>query len=181
MRQQSLVALCRARLAGTRGGRFGRVFATIVTGGFAAVAVNLRVNHRPDASLSGLTLGAAPWITLVSGGALAFAAAEDRAAADRREGIEALVAARGFSPASLEAARVLAAMSAVATAIGAPLALLALLTALLAGRAAAVIHGAGVGLGALGFALVAGVTRWEARAPCVGASGGAGAAGSSSR
>src|SRR5262245_45732488 len=134
-RVRSVVALCRQRLAATRAGRLGRVFALVLVAGFAAVAVALRVADGAEASLSGLTLTAARWIAPVTGGALAFAAAEDRAAVDRREGIEALAAARGISPASLEAARVLAAMSAVTRAIGVPLGLLALLTAALAGRA----------------------------------------------
>jgi ABC-type transport system involved in multi-copper enzyme maturation permease subunit len=165
-RVRSVVALCRARLSATRGGRIGRTFAALVTGGLAAVAITLRVTDGPDASLSGLTASAAPWITLVTGGALALAAADDRAGADRQEGIEALVAARGFSPSSLEAARVLAAMSAVAVAIGVPLGLLSLLGALLAGRAQAVMHGAGVALAAAGFAVVAGVTLGGTGAVC---------------
>jgi hypothetical protein len=157
-RMRSVVALCRARLAATRAGRVGRVLARLVATGFGLVAVALRLADGPGASLAGLVPAAAPWIAWIAGASLAYAAAEDRAALDRGEGLEALAAARGISPAGLSSARALAAMTAIASAIGGPLLLLSLLTAALAGRPAAVIHRAGLGLGALVFAAVAGVT-----------------------
>jgi ABC-type transport system involved in multi-copper enzyme maturation permease subunit len=138
--------------------RAGRALAWIVAGGAAAVGLVLRASDGPEAVLSGLPLAAAPWITWIGGGALALAAAGDTAGADRREGVEALVAARGFSPASLGAARVLAAMQAVAAAVGVPLVALSILLAALAGRPAAIAHRLGLGLGAAAFALVVGVT-----------------------
>jgi hypothetical protein len=126
--------------------------------GFGVAAVALRFADGAQVSLAGLTITAAPWLAWIGGGALAFAAAEDRAAVDRREGIEALAAARGISPAGLEAARVLAAMSGASLAIGVPLVILGLLTAALAGRPGVVAHRAGVALGAAIFAAIAGVT-----------------------
>lgn len=165
-RVRSVVALCRERLGATRAGRFGRGFGLVLAAGFAAVAVGLRLTDGADASLSGLTLAAARWIAPVTGGALAYAAAEDRVAADRREGIEALAAARGISPTSLEAARVLAAMAAVARGIGVPLGLLALLTTALAGSVPVVAHRLAVALGALVFAGVTGVTLGGVGAVC---------------
>ncbi len=130
-----MIALCRGRLFATPAGRAGRTLAALVAAGFAMAAVALRVTDGADASLSGVTAAAAPWIAWIAGAALAYAAAEDRAATDRREGIEALCAARGISPAGLESARALAAMTAIALAIGAPLVFLSLVTAALAGRA----------------------------------------------
>jgi hypothetical protein len=85
---------------------------------------------------------------------------------DRREGVEALAASRGISPAALDSARALAAMSAVGLAVGLPLAGLSLLEAALAGRGAMMLHRLGVGLGALLFAAVAGVTLGGAGAVC---------------
>jgi hypothetical protein len=157
-RVRSLVGLCRARLAATRAARVGRALAWIVAGGAAGVGLVLRASDGPEASLAGLPLAAAPWITWIGGGALALAAAGDTAGDDRRDGVEALVAARGFSPASLAAARVLAAMGAVAAAVGVPLVALSILLAALAGRPAAIVHRLGLGLGAAAFALVVGVT-----------------------
>jgi hypothetical protein len=157
-RTRGVVALCRARLFETRAGRAGRAFAVLCAAGFALAAILLRLADGAEAPLGALTFAAAPWIAWGAGGALAYAAAGDHATADRSDGIEALAAARGLSPGSLASARALAAMSAVAWTIGLPLALLSLLTAALAARAPAMIARAGAGLGAVAFALIAGVT-----------------------
>src|SRR5260221_13032009 len=108
-RSQNVVALCRARLGKTRAGRIGRASVRLLTAGFAVAAIALRVADGAEASISGLTVTAAPWVAWIAGGALAFHAAGDRAAADCREGIEALAAARGAPSAGLDARRVLAA------------------------------------------------------------------------
>jgi hypothetical protein len=165
-RTRSVVALCRGRLADTRAGRAGRTLARLCASGFAVAAVALRVSDGAEASLSGLTLGAAHWVVWLAGVPLAYAAAADRASLDRREGVEALAAARGISPASLEAARAVAAMTATTSAIGVPLVLLALLTAALAGRGSAVLARAGLAAGAVIVAVVAGVTLGGVGAIC---------------
>jgi hypothetical protein len=157
-RTRAVVALCRGRLLALRGVRFARVVAALCAAGFAAAAVMLRVTDGADASLEGLTVTAAHWIAWIAGAPLAFAAAEDHAARDRRDGVEALAAMRGISPAALDSGRTIGAMTAVAWAIGAPLAALALFTAALAGRGSVALHRAGLGLSALAFAVIAGVT-----------------------
>jgi hypothetical protein len=167
-RTRSVVALCRARLFATRAGRLGRTFAALCAVGFAVVAIALHVADGAEALASGLTFTAAQWLAWVAGGALAYAAAEDHAAVDRSEGVEALVAGRGLSTTALASARMLAAMSAVAWVIGSPLALLVLLTAALAGSVPAVIHRVGAGLGAIVFAVVAGVTLGGVGSACGG-------------
>jgi hypothetical protein len=123
--------------------------------GFAAIG--LRASEGAEASLTGLTIGAAHLLPWLAGAPLALAAAADRADADRRDGVEALAAAHGIPGPNLEAARMLAAMGAVAWAIGAPLVLLALLTAALAARGAVVMARAEVALGAAVFAMASGV------------------------
>ncbi len=165
-RTRAVVALCRGRLLAGRGVRSARFLAGTCAAGFAAAALTVRFTDGADASIAGLTVTAAPWIAWIAGAPLALAAAEDHAAVDRREGVEALAAARGISAASLDAARVLGAMTAVAWAIAAPLGALALLTAALAGRGAVVLDRLGVGLAALAFAGVAGVTLGGAGAVC---------------
>jgi hypothetical protein len=165
-RARSVIALCRARLVATPAGRAGRVLAGLCAGGFAGSAVVLRMADGADASLSGITAAAAPWVAWIAGASLAYAAAEDRASVDRREGIEALAAARGISPRGLESARVLAAMAAITSAIAVPLLTLALLTAALSGRASVALHRAGTGLGAVLFAVVAGVTLGSLASVC---------------
>jgi hypothetical protein len=165
-RARSLIALCRGRLTATPAGRAGRVLGRLCAAGFAAMAVVVRVSDGPEASLSGIPAAAAPWIAWIAGASLAYAAAEDRTSVDRREGVEALAAARGTSPGGLESARALAAMTAITSAIGVPLALLALLTAALAGRATVALERAGTGLGALVFAVAAGVTLGSVATVC---------------
>jgi hypothetical protein len=162
----ALIALARSRLASTGAGRAARLLAVLSIVGFAFAAVMLRVSDGADAPLSGLTLTAARCLAWIAGAPLALAAAGDRTALDRREGIEALAAARGVSPAGLDAARVLAAMSAVGLAVGVPLAGLSVLATAIAGRGAAMLHHAASGLGALIFAVIAGVTLGGAGAAC---------------
>jgi len=165
-RARAVVALCRERLAARGAARAGTTLALLVAVGFAAAAVMLRLADGTEARLEGLTSGAAPWIAWLAAAPLALAAAEDRAALDRRDGVEALAAARGVSPAGLESARALAAMTAIARSVGAPLVTLALLTAALAGRGAVALHRAADAAGALVFAVAVGVTVGGTAAAC---------------
>ena len=166
LRARASVALCRERLAGRGAVRTGRALAVLVAAGFAAAAVVLRLADGTEARLEGLTAGAAPWVAWLAAVPLALAAAEDRAAIDRRDGVEALAAVRGVWPAGLESARALAAMTAIARAAGAPLVALALLTAALADRGAVALHRVAGAAGALCFAVVVGVTVGGIAAAC---------------
>jgi hypothetical protein len=165
-RTRAVVALCRGRLLAVRSVRAARTLAALFAAGFAVAALVLRVTDGEGASLEGLTITAAHWIVWIAGVPLAFAAAEDHASIDRREGVEALAAMRGVSPTSLDSARALGAMTAVAWAIGAPLAALALLTAALAGGGSAALHRIGLGVAALAFAGIAGVTLGGVGSAC---------------
>lgn len=173
-RSQGAVALARARLRRRGGVRIARASAWLLAIGCGAAAVALRAHDGPDVSLVGLVSVAAHGIAWISGAPIALAAAEDHRAADRREGVLSLAAARGVSSSGLAAARVLGAMAEIATAIGGPLVALSLLTAGLAGRAAAAAHGIGIALGVALFALVAGVTLGGIGAACGRAGGGRG-------
>src|SRR5580700_10025942 len=110
-RARGVVALARARLRATGGGRAGVILGRVAAGGFAAVALGLRGVDGADASLSGLVITAAHWVPWLAGAPLALAAARDLSSRDRREGVDALAAARGVSSPGREAARVLAAMA----------------------------------------------------------------------
>ena len=157
-RTRAVVALCRGRLLGSRAARVGQTLAMLCAAGFAAAALTLRFSDGADAALDGLTVTASHWIAWIAGAPLAFAAAEDHGARDRRDGVEALAAARGISPTALDSARVLGAMSAVGWTLGAPLAALAIFTAALSGRGSVALHRLGIGLATLAFAGVAAVT-----------------------
>jgi hypothetical protein len=165
-RIRSLVALCDERLRATRPARVARWLGRLTVVGFAAVAITLRVMDGAEASLSGITSTAAHWLPWIIGAPLAFAAAEDRAARDRRDGIETLARSRGISARGIESARMLAAMTATTRAIGAPLLTLTVLVALLAGRLPVAIERAATCAGAVTFAVIAGVTLGGAGALC---------------
>src|SRR5512144_3083875 len=107
-RIRGVIALARGRLAATRGGRIARILGRVSTAGFALTALILYATDGAGASLAGLTVAAARWLPWIAGAPLALAAAEDREAIDRRDGVEALAAARGFSTRSLASARILA-------------------------------------------------------------------------
>ncbi|MFT3768629.1 MAG: hypothetical protein QM820_24550 [Minicystis sp.] len=165
-RSQGAVALARAQLRASRRARAARIGAWLVVIGFAGVAVVVRAGDGAEASLSGVVARAAYWVVWLAGAPLALAAAEDHGAVDRRDGVQALAAMRGVSAAGLGSARVLAAMAEIASTMGVPLFLLALLTAGLAGRAGAAMYRVGVGVGAVAFAVVAGVTLGGLGAAC---------------
>lgn len=151
------VALGRARLRGTRGFRLG-LAAAVLIGVVDAFTLLLLSMDDPSVTLDGTLVGAAGWLAWTAAGPIALAAAHDRAAADRGEGIEALAAARGVPPGGLEAARALAAMQMIALVIGAPALVLAGIGALLAGGAGAALRFASLGAALVLFAAVAGVT-----------------------
>jgi hypothetical protein len=165
-RAWGLVALARRRLRRAAGGRLGAVVPWLVAAGFAGVAVALRVADGGDAPLGGLVASAARWLAWLAGAPVALAAAEDRRALDRRDGIDALVGPRGFSDRAVESARVLGAMIEVARAIGAPLVAIALVALSLSGSGAAALGRIGLALGAALCAAVAGVTLGGVAAAC---------------
>ena len=157
-RIRAAVALGRARLRATTGGRMALVAAVGVALVHAIALLVVRETGAGPAALDATLRSAAQWLAWAAAAPLALAAANDRPAADRRDGIDALAAARGAPSSELHAARALAAMQQVALIIGAPAALLALLGAALAGSTDAALRLASVGAGALVFALAAGVT-----------------------
>src|SRR5262249_40908771 len=106
---------------------------------------------------------AAAWLI---GAPLCLAAARDRRLADRREGIDALVASHGFSDGALEAARTLGAMIEIASALGAPLLGLSLLFAVLAGSLRLALARLALAGGIVLFAVIAGVTLGGLGAAC---------------
>jgi hypothetical protein len=157
-RARGVIALARARIRATGGGRAGRFLGRLAAAGFAAAALGLRGTDGAGAPLSGLVVTAAHWVAWLGAAPLALAAAQDLAGKDRREGVDALSAARGVSPTGREAARALAAMAEIASAVGVPLVVLAGLTAALAGRTSVALHRASLAAGAAAFAVIAGVT-----------------------
>lgn len=157
-RVAATVALARARLRDSGGGKTARLLGALTTVGFAGAIVALRVADGADASLRQPLLTAAHWIPWIVAPPFAFAAARDRRGEDRRDGVMALAAARGVSSAALEAARVLAAMIEITWALGLPMVVLSTLAAALATRPSVALQRLGVGLGALAFAAVAGIT-----------------------
>jgi hypothetical protein len=158
MQIRSAVALGRARLRGTTGGRLGLAAAAVGVLLHAILLIVVRLDDAQDTPLDAPLRSAAEWLALAVGGPIALAAAHDRATADRRDGIEALAAARGIPAAALHATRSLAAMIEVAVAIAVPAAALAVLGALLAGSAAAALRPLAVGAAIAVFAAVCGVT-----------------------
>ncbi|AUX41492.1 hypothetical protein SOCE26_029060 [Sorangium cellulosum] len=151
------VALACARLRGAGGGKLGFAMAVAISLGYGAMAIVLRLDDGTTA-LGGLLGSAARWLSWVAAGPIALAAAHDRPAADRAEGIEALAAARGLSRTSLHGARSLAAMLEVARVIAAPLALLSALAALFSGSALLALQHLAFGAALVLFGAVSGVT-----------------------
>ncbi|UQA55718.1 hypothetical protein [Polyangium aurulentum] len=150
--------LVRTRLARTREARLG-FFAGLATAAvFAVMAAALRAGDGPSAPLEGIVeLGAAS-IAWAAATPTALAAARNRGAHDRADGIEALAATRGIHARGLEAARAVAAMMQIARTLGIPLVGLALLTAALAGSFRGALARIGLAVWLAVFAAIAGVT-----------------------
>jgi hypothetical protein len=165
-RRRGVVALARAQLRRSGGGRVATVLGGLLVVGFAVAVLLLRAADGGDARLEGLVGTAARWTAWLVGAPIAGAAAEDRRSRNLRDGIDALAAARGFSVQSREAALVLGAMIEAASAIGVPLVALALLTAAVAGSLELAIARLGLALAAFSFAVVAGVTLGGLGATC---------------
>lgn len=165
-RRGGMIALARLRIRRSGGGRLARVAGIPLLIGFAAAILVLRVSDGPDAPLAGLVSLSARWITWLVGVPLAFAIAGDRRALDRRDGVDALAFARGFSSQSLEYARLLGAMIETSMAIGRSIVLLALLTAALAGSIPQAIARLMLATSAAGYGVVAGVTLGGVAAIC---------------
>lgn len=163
---RAAVDLCRARLASSSSGRFARVAAILIVAGAFVVALSLRMNDGPAAPVVGLLRKSAGAIAWLSGGALALAAARDAAAADREEGFEALVAARGVTATLLGAARTLGHSSQIGWTIGVPCAVLALATAGLAADVPSALRRVAAAFALLAWGAVAGITLGALAAAC---------------
>lgn len=163
---RAAVDLSRARLAASGSGRFARWTAIAIVVVAFVIALSLRMNDGPAASVGGLLRKAAGAIAWLSGGALALAASRDVASADREEGVEALVAARGVSASLLGAARTLGATSQIGWTIGLPPALLALATAGLAADVPSALRRVAAAFALLAWGAVAGVTLGALAAAC---------------
>ena len=158
LRGRSLVALAARRLRASAGGRFAAIAAIPVVLAFAGIAVALRTVDGSLSPLEGLVPTAAKWLAWASAAPLALSAARDRRLLDRREGLDALAAARGFSASALESARALGAMSAITATLGVPLVVLTLFTAALAGSVRLALARVGLAILAAGFSVIVGVT-----------------------
>ena len=158
LRGRGLVALAAQRLRGSAGGRFAAVAAIPVALAFAGIAVALRSVDGSLSPLEGLVPTAATWLAWAAAAPLALSAARDRRLLDRREGVDALAAARGFSAGALESARALGAMAAITTALGVPLVALTLFTAALAGSVRLALARLGLALLAAALSVIVGVT-----------------------
>ncbi|AUX21803.1 hypothetical protein SOCEGT47_022920 [Sorangium cellulosum] len=151
------VALGCARLRSARGARLGAAMAAVISLGYGAMALVLRQDDGAT-SLDGLLGSAARGLAWAAAGPVALAAAHDRPAADRAEGVEALAAARGISRTALHGARSLAAMLEVARVVALPLAALSALAALLSGSAPLALRHLALGAALALFGAVSGVT-----------------------
>lgn len=158
LRGRGLVALAARRLRASAGGRIAAVASIPIVLAFAGIALALRSTDGALSPLEGLVPTAATWLAWAAAAPLALSAARDRRLLDRREGLDALAAPRGFSSSALEAARALGAMTTISRALGAPLVLLTIFTAALAGSLRLAIARLGLAALAAVFALVAGVT-----------------------
>ncbi len=152
------VELCRARLAGSGSGRFAWGAAVAVALAAFVIAVSIRVTDGPAAPVGGLFRKAAGLIGWISGSLLAMAAAKDASAADRADGVEALVAARGVGASLLRSARTLGATGQIARTLGLPLAVFALATAALAADLTTALRRVAAAALLLAWGVVAGVT-----------------------
>src|SRR5689334_10680843 len=79
-RRGGLIALARARLRRSPGGRFGRALGVLVVLGFGGAILMLRVSDGGQARLEGLVSAAAHWVAWLVGAPVALAAAADRGA-----------------------------------------------------------------------------------------------------
>lgn len=154
----ALIALLRERLRQTKGGRFSALLGISLLAGFGVIALVLRAVDGPSASLGNLVVSAAKLITWAAAAPIAFAAANDRARADRDDGIEALAESHGIDRYVLRAVRVAAAMYQVAHSIGLPILILSLLSVLLSGTIALAVKNIALMLGLAFFSALAGCT-----------------------
>lgn len=149
------ISLARARLSERGWARFARAVAALVFVGFAVAAFVLRGEQEQGASVA-LLVAEARVALWVIGLPIAVAAAGDLRAADRNDGVEALVAARGLSPRSLVAARFLAAMIHASLVLGLAVGGVALVSIAFAVDARAALARVSALVGSLFFAVVAG-------------------------
>jgi hypothetical protein len=166
LRGRGLVALAARRLRASAGGTIATLAAIPVVLAFGGIALAIRSVDGSLAPLSGVVPTAARWLAWVAAAPLALAAARDRRLLDRRAGLDALAAARGFSASALEAARALGAMTTITAALGVPLIALTLFTAALAGSVGLAVARLGLAALAAVFAGIVGVTLGGLAAIC---------------
>jgi hypothetical protein len=155
---RNAVALARARLRATGGGRLGVAAAIGVTVIYGGMMIVLRVEDGAGSALDGPLRAAGAALAWAAAGPIALAAARDRVAADRSDGVEALAAARGVPPRALHGVRAVAAMREITGVIAIPSAALAIGAALLSGSIASALRHLAVGAGVVAFAAVCGAT-----------------------
>lgn len=156
--RRALIALLRERLKQTQGGRWSAFLAISLMAGFGLVALVLRAVDGPSASLGKLMIAATKVIACVVAAPIALAASNDRARADRDDGIEALAESHGIDRYVLRAVRVAAAMYQTALSIGLPILVLSMLSLMLSGTIALAARNLGLMLGLTLFSALAGFT-----------------------
>ncbi len=163
MPSASLVALCRYRLGRTLGGRLGRAgpIAVLVVAALMGIAL---LRGQPYSEVRDLVEGAMRWMAWLGAGPLALSIAAAPAERDRADGVELLALIRGWTRTRLAAARVTAAIIAVAARVGPPAVVLCLLLVAVAPSRALELVALGLAAGA--FSAIAAVVVGVLAAVC---------------
>lgn len=149
----ALVALARARLRRSLGGRLGVLGAALVTSYAAVLGVVLSVSGEPPA-WSSILVTSVRWLLWLGVAPLCLAIANGRAARDRADGIEALAVLRGHPASELQTARLVAAIAEISRLIAVPTAVLCAFWTALSWPPTATIFALFAGL--VGFSLFTG-------------------------
>lgn len=163
----ALVTLCDARQRALSSMRFARFVGVTVALFVAIPMVFVAVRGGRDV-LDAVALRGLALLSWGAAGLAALAAAGDLAGKDRAEGVEALARQRGYRPAELATARVLAAIRRIATVTGVPALALCALALAMSGSAALAwlrleLCVAVVAYVLLLAAVLGGLARWSAR------------------
>ncbi len=147
----------RSRLRRARGARFARYFGYAVLGLFAGCALALRSIDGRTAPIEGYVVLTARVSAWLCGGLVAISAVNQRAWADRRDGVELLSAMRGVRGRALDAARALSVAMEIARVTVLPPLVVGLLTIALSGSASSALSRVWVLLAIVAFAALEGV------------------------
>lgn len=120
------VALCRARLGRSGLAQLGRAASWVLTLVVLGLALASRLGDGLPLDVSGLLLSAGDFAFWLVGLPIAMSAAMDVTAADRKDGIAALVSSRGAPVESLTVARLVASMTSIGVALLPPVTVVAL-------------------------------------------------------